>query len=51
MFNVISGYVAFRSGKYWIGVIEGNIYCSKRRLTVDKALSDAKTAWNRRVSE
>lgn len=40
--KIINGYAALNIGKYWRGVIEGNIFCAKRRRLSKTALKDAK---------
>ncbi len=39
--DVIRGPVAFRIGKYWVGVASGNRYTRQHRKTAQRALADA----------
>ena len=44
--NVISGYASLKINNKWVGVIAGNIHCTKSRKTANKALNDAKELYN-----
>ena len=45
--NVISGFASIKINNHWIGVIAGNIYCDKARLSSNKALQDARKKYNK----
>jgi len=54
MTEVLEGYCAMNlrtnsSRSIWVGVVQGDIYCKKRRYSVDKALQDAEKLFNKRI--
>jgi hypothetical protein len=49
--TVITGYCAVRVDRYWVGVIEGNRWCHKRRRTAKRALADAAALFEKAIRQ